>query len=276
MTPAVPLSEIGRCTGRFYLDEARPLIAMRCYFDGSEGSDDGGAKWLTLAGYIASDGFWGRFQGKWETMLKERYPIAPYIHMNPLVMHEDPFERVVGWTNGKMTELVTDAIMVLNGLDKEEFCSFACSIDLNAHKRLIAEGVKMPSEPIEILTHACVLGAFTWYFRNRPGKMEMAYIFFDQGEPFLEIIRKIWMGKSAPGRVTVEPIWGLIAGVQPMDMRNTPPIQAADMLAWARTRSLSSKKRLYQHLDKIISTVIPQDSVRLGEEKMRELAKGNA
>ena len=71
---------------------------MRCYFDGSEGAEDNGTKWLTLAGFMAPDGLWGAFQRKWEAMLRDRYPIAPYVHMCDLLSHNDPFERSAGWS----------------------------------------------------------------------------------------------------------------------------------------------------------------------------------
>ena len=96
--PRPPLP-MGERAGRSQLAERNMLIVMKLHLDGSEGDDDEGRKWMTLAGYIASDGFWRDFDDRWTTMLHNRYPIAPYIHMNELMGWDDPFERVNGWTD---------------------------------------------------------------------------------------------------------------------------------------------------------------------------------
>jgi hypothetical protein len=63
------------------------------YFDGSE-TDVSPNRWLTLACVVGDDLFWSVFNSKWETMLRGRYPIAPYIHMTDILISNAPFERV--------------------------------------------------------------------------------------------------------------------------------------------------------------------------------------
>jgi hypothetical protein len=78
---SMPLrSRMGTQVGCSYPSKI-PLVAMRFYFDGSEGKDDESDDWLTLAGFAACDVFWDDFDKKWKTMLRERYPVAPFIHM---------------------------------------------------------------------------------------------------------------------------------------------------------------------------------------------------
>jgi hypothetical protein len=77
---------------------------MRFYFDGSEGKDDGIDNWLTLAGFVACDAFWDDFDKKWKTMLLERYPIAPFVHMWQMISGVDPFERVA---DGRIKSLIS-------------------------------------------------------------------------------------------------------------------------------------------------------------------------
>src|SRR5436309_5487153 len=159
---ALPLSEMGRCTGRFYLDERYPLIVMRCFFDGSEGQDDNGSQWLTLAGYIASDKFWGQFQPTWEKMLRDRYPVAPYLHMWQMLSHEDPFERANGWTDDKINRFVSDALDLLQHEDKQRFLACAYSVDVTAHSRLVAEGYEI-ADPATVCAHSCLKVLCDWY-----------------------------------------------------------------------------------------------------------------
>jgi uncharacterized protein DUF3800 len=228
----VPLSELGRLTGRFYLGESRPLIAMNCYFDGSVGGQLD--QWLTLGGFVATDPTWARFQKQWEAMLKDRYPIAPYIHMTDIITGNDPFERRAGWTDCKVDRLISNAEGVLNSADKKTMCAFACSIDVTARKRLVAEGYKI-SDPAVICAEIGLGHLLTWY-RNTHGP-ERAHLFYDQNEPFIRSIRRRWLifngKKSLPNA-----FWESIANVQPVRMQDTPAIQAADMVAWAVTRRL--------------------------------------
>lgn len=116
---------------------------MKCYFDGSEGTDDSGGKWLTLAGYAAPDSFWGAFSRKWERMLTERYPIAPFIHMWQVVSGEDPFERRSGWDEENINRLILNAVDLMQQMDKRRFRCFVCSVDISARQRLLREGYEV-------------------------------------------------------------------------------------------------------------------------------------
>ena len=247
---SLAVCEVDFCSGR-----RRPLIVMRCYFDGSQGDDDTGDQWLTLAGYTASDLFWGRFQQTWEQMLRERYPIAPYLHMWELVSGNDPFERKAGWTEDKVHELIIDAAQLLQGFDKSKFCAFTCTISLSARDRLIAEGSEIP-DPVEICSNVCVGSSFLWYFQEHSDDVEMAYMFFDQGEPFMNGIRNLWLKRHRPlNQVSLEPFWGLIANVQPLDMRDSPSVQAADLVAWSISRGLSDRERPWKYWHRFSSEI---------------------
>ena len=173
---------------------------MRFYCDASEGQDDNSARWLTLAGLMASDQFWGDFQTRWEVVLKDRYPRAPYLHMNPLVMREDPFERVVGWTDEKVSQLVLDAINFLSSINKRAFRAFVISIDVTAHQRLLAEGLPLGGDPVDIITSLCLDSAIKWYCAEHPDNIERLYVFFDQNEPHIKTLRDKWLVRQETGR----------------------------------------------------------------------------
>lgn len=244
---------------------------MRCYFDGSEGQDDNAATWLTLAGYMAPDSFWGRFQGPWERMLRERYPVAPYIHMIELLSRDDPFEwGVAGWDKTKIDKLILDAVDTLQQMDKREFCSFICSIDVSARGRLVSEGYNIP-EPVVICADLCVGLAFNWYYDRHPNGIEMAYILFDRGEDFIREFKARWLKeRTPPGKVAMHLFWDLIADVQESDMASHPGLQAADMMAWARSRSLSERERDWRYLAEIMHAIIPTTGVFIDEQTMRK------
>jgi len=243
---------------------------MKSYFDGSEGTDGNNSQWLTLAGYMASDALWGSFQTSWERMLKERYPIAPYIHMSEIVNREDPFERRAGWTDAKVEALLFDAVDLLQRLDKRAFCSFVCSIDLSARIKLIQSGSQI-KDPCEICANWCVGKATSWYFDARPDDIELMYVFFDRGESFMKPIKNAWLSnRTPPKRPARNLFWDLIANIEEVDMEVNPPIQAADMLAWARNRSLNPKIRPFRHMHEIMSRVIPSWQLTLDEGRLRK------
>ena len=224
---------------------------MKCYFDGSIGGDDD--RWLTLGGFVATDAAWKDFHHNWHLMLRERYPIAPYLHMTDLLTGNEPFERRAGWKDCKVTQLINDALTVLHQVPKNELCAFACSIDTIAWRKLIAEG--HPINPPAVLAAEIGIGnLFAWY-RQHHG-MAMAHLFYDTNEPFIRSIRTRWRQYNDPGKVTDQLFWGTIATIQPIEMRATPPMQAADMIAWATTRRLRNHPNdQWSHLaDTLIGT----------------------
>ena len=95
----------------------------------------------------------------------------------------------------------------------------------------------MSPEPAVICAEIGIGSLINWY-DDRHG-MEFAYLFFDNDEPFIKSIRRRWEKAVSPKRlVTNELFWGRIANVQPVMMRDTPAIQAADVVAWSFTRRL--------------------------------------
>jgi hypothetical protein len=245
---------------------------VRCYFDGSTSED---SQWLTLAGFMASDPFWGEFQNRWDAMLRNRYPVAPYIHMSEILARVDPFEREAGWTDGKIESLVWDATGVLTESDKGRFRSFVCRIDIKAHAKLLSEGYVL-QDPSVICAECCLAPAMTWYIETFG--FEFAYVFYDQGEPFFKNFRHEWSVKHTPrGRVSVWPFWDMFADVSEKDMRDHPPIQSADIVAWAESRSTSSRKSVlkYRELARLIRSTVPQSGLVIDETLMRESTASN-
>ena len=52
-------------------------------------------------------------------------------------------------------------------------------------------------------------------------------------------------------------------------MEAHPPIQAADMLAWGRTRFLSAKPRRFNHLIQVLNGIMPTKVLELTEARLR-------
>jgi hypothetical protein len=245
---------------------------MKCYFDGSEGQDPNDSTWLTLAACAAPDSFWGPFNRKWEQMLRERYPIPPFIHMWQIASGEDPFCRRGGeWTDERIDQLVMDAVKVLQEQDKSRFRSFVCSIDVTARDRLIAEGLPV-YDAVSLCTEMCFGQAYNWHISSHHPRLELSYLFFDRGEDYIKELKARWLAeRTPPGKISTggtRLAWDMISDIQELDMKRHPPIQAADMFAWSRSRSLLSDKK-WVHLATIMQAVVPSSVAIIDEEKMR-------
>src|SRR5262249_623261 len=217
---------------------------------------------------MSSDAFWKNFHVIWQRMLWERYPKAPFLHMSELVAHEDLFTRINGWTDEKIPALVINgAVQLLQSFDKKSFRTFVYSIDVSAHSRLMSEGYQI-GEPPTICAHSCLKASFDWYVDNH--KLEAFHVFYDRGEPFFGSFRKEWEShQNQRSKIVSGDIWGLIANVQDVNMRWTPPVQAADLIAWARSRELSTREQPYRYLADITRAVIPTSFYKLDEAAMR-------
>ena len=61
-----------------------------------------------------------------------------------------------------------------------------------------------------------------------------------------------WRRKFNPNKpITIDPFWGMIANILQVEMVREPAVQAADIYAWSKTRSLS-QTRSHRHLFKIL------------------------
>lgn len=208
---------------------------MKCYFDGSAGGHSD--EWLTIGGLASSDAAWIRFDAKWEAMLKNRYPIAPFVHMTDLLTGNDPFERIAGWTECKTTELISDVQDLFHAF-RSELVAFACAVDIRARERLCMEGYKI-GKPAVICAEIG-LGKLLprWQTAN---PFELAHLFYDEGETFIKSIRARWLKDVHRKSKIHHPLWGLIASVQPVLMKDTPGVQAADVIAWSFTRRIRNE-----------------------------------
>ena len=251
MSSAIPpFSEIGRRTGRFLLTDKIPIISMNCYFDGSVGGTSN--EWLTLGGLIATDSAWANFESDWTAMLKDRDPVAPYVHMTDLVRGGDPFDDQSGWDQKKREKLIWDAAAVLCRVPVGALCAFACSVDTHARKRLHAEGYAA-SQPAVICAEIGLGNLLNWYTDKH--KIETAYAFYDRNEPFIRSIRTRWLRHEARlrrQRIVSDLVWGRIGDIQEVNMPSSAQIQASDVIAWSFTRRLAYSRSKWGDLATIL------------------------
>lgn len=265
------LSSLGLSTGRNDFDGTELLIAMKCYFDGSEGKDKHGDSWVTLAGFAAHDESWKGFDSIWRSMLRERYPMAPYVHMWEIISGTDPFERVNGWTKDKVLALISDAVDLLtNWSGMHSLRPFSCRVNLSAKERIAKDGYSV-QDPMSICAGMCIALAMDSLIVRRP---ELCYVFFDRGERFMAPFKTEWLAKrTPPGRLSTDQsktVWDIIHNIIDADTETEPSLQAADMIAWATSRDIANKLGELYDLDEYMGKLITEHHAVIDEQLLRE------
>jgi hypothetical protein len=263
-------------TGKCVLTDGDVLIAMKCYYDGSgHGVDQNGDEWITLGAVAATDSVWAEFDNKWNLMLRERYPVAPYIHMIELLDHESPFDRVNGWTREKKRKLIADAIVVLSQMDKGNFRWFRFSLNTTAIQRAYLEGHVVPAKPHQIVALFMVYRMITAYVRSVVNR-EKIFLFFDRGDDFCPPVKREWLDLRTKPGLPPNPGngWDLIENIEEVDQAFAPPIQVSDMVAWAHTRTLpTDEDRDFSDLKDLLLTFVPSTTLDITESVLKDQSK---
>lgn len=259
-----------------YAREGDVLIALKSYFDGSYSGrtwTEGG--FLTLAGFAAEESIWVEFDGEWRRILNDdrSRPRASYLHMREAAHLEKEFTFRNGWNQNRVESLIVDLLRYFQSVDKQRFRQFACTIDLSAHEKLVAEGLKL-EDPISMCNRWCPEIVLAWYATKYPGIIHSLHYYFDQDEPFEERFKeKCDQEKNKKvGVGAFEVFWSLIRTVANTDMRKTPPLQAADLLAWASNRSASKKvgEASFTQVEPFMKNLIPSTWSLWGEQELRQ------
>jgi hypothetical protein len=200
------------------------VITLQAYFDSSGKVNDPNTHFLTLAGYIGIPDAWLQFAESWNRILK-RFG-HPYLHMrekSPLLLIQDLFNECfspTGWEDFK-----------------DKFYGASCTVNLEDYRKICNE---MPScsfkEPEAICVDFVITIALMALPENRNlpyGKEGQIEVIFDQGEPFMEKVVRIW---QAEYKSELKSPLKLIRNIETADMRNTVGLQAADFLAWLTNR----------------------------------------
>ena len=212
-------------------------MVLRAYLDSS---GDLNGRYVTLAAFVGPDNIWQEIDAEWANILNGHTPAASYVHMRELAHLRDGFSGL-GWTKESAFGLVFECLMYMQHLDKKTFGMFYCAVDLDACRKLKAETYRLP-DPIDMCNEFCTEKILDWYLVRYPGIINPSAInyFFDQNEPFKARFEEKWKrgrGRRAKAKEN-DPLckWDLIGDVKSAEMKRTPGLQAADILAWSVNR----------------------------------------
>ena len=198
---------------------------LKVYFDGSKSER---SESLTLAAVAADESLWADFNDQWRTVLSRRGS-APYSHMAESMKLEGAFR---GWKPATRDFLLSGLGDLLAEFSHKERCmAFSCTVDLGAHSRL-KQSRNLPS-PERLCARLIFPKIMDWYGTFPEAILDQMEVFFDRNEGFMRHISTDWNDKRVRRKY---PIWNLIKTIAPATMQNTPPLQGADMIAWARNR----------------------------------------
>jgi hypothetical protein len=162
-------------------------------------------------------------------------------------------------------------------MNKAEFHMAWSSVNESARLRLQQEGVRrLPESAYLRCASDCVFLTVGTYLRNVPDEhQEPLYVFYDRGENFLGKFKHNYLAnRTRPGRPKNHENWfDSFADVQDVDLPYHSGLQAADMVAWAHSRSLSEKERPFSWLKEWLINVVPSSRSEYTEDVMRNLKK---
>lgn len=212
-------------------------MVLECYFDGSNQADSLEYKVLTLACIAGVESQWSRCLEDWNKVLKEND--ADHLHVTNLLTFNEPFTRENGWSEEKRDRLLFGCVRVaLNHfahlhrtrLTVPGLLPHTTTIDLRDHNRARSESPEVPPDAREICVLEAINSCFRWSKNYSPGIDGYALI-FDQNEPFRGYI----LDRCSAPKVRKEyPEYKKIDKdkIKDADMRCTPALQIADLLAW--------------------------------------------
>jgi hypothetical protein len=214
------------------LAEGHLFIVLKMYSDGS-GKDNQRDPFLTLAGFAASPHHWIPVEQQWNKILSE-HPLKPsYMHMNEAFSLKEGFPKDHGWTIDKVIGLCLELNEVLSSLPRDKFCAFRHTTDLKAYRywRHIVPNLMSASRRASLDSF---LEVFKWWSFNCPEPlMDKIDMIYDRSESFLGPLYNYWIDKE---QKRLHPQLHYINTVSAGDAKQTPPLQAADMLAWCTNR----------------------------------------
>jgi hypothetical protein len=236
------------------LGDGHLLVALKCYFDGSNEADSTQYDVVSLAGVSGTSEEWARFEADWNENLNKHK--AAYLHTTDAATFSKDFSRNRGWDARRRDQFLDDCSIIADShiarpIDGDDpgrmgLYPFVVTVVLKDYLRARKDHPDVPPTAEEILVtqvlHGCLkwdidyIGSNTWH------------LFFDQNEPYRghvcdrqnkrEMLRKF-------------PLMKKVVENAEADMRHVPALQLADLFAWCVSQK--NRKRPFNWQDKVLS-----------------------
>jgi hypothetical protein len=265
----MPNSVLGEIPPSANVAERSLVIVIKSYLDKSGQEDQ---ELFTIRAVAASDDVWSEIETDWNLILQKNNPPAAYMHMVEAIplRRGSAFCPSKGWNDNHVFGLINLLLSYLSTpapKDRYRYCHFSCSLKMNDYRKLRAETYQLDS-PADIIVSACVRQISTWYFEHYQGLDYEAHYYFDQGEPFEEIIKAKWNRAQLVENPKYQ--WGHITHIGSAVMRKTPGLQIADMIAWATNRHEVKIPQRYDNFIIGLRHLLPSFWTVIDEQQLRK------
>lgn len=211
-------------------------MAVRAYFDGSGSPRTKAEQYLTLGSYSGSEKAWQYIEPKWQAALKEFG--APYLHMREAMFLKGPFHKSNGWDSKRVMQLVAKLADVINCYDERTLlpCAFSVGMDRYRNAASTASTGQVLRAATVCAVQCCqrILGALVPDSTDANATIN---IYRDSNDLYLGDLLRDWKSpKIRRSQLILERI-NMIASAE---MKVTPGIQMADLLAWSVHRYLTN------------------------------------
>lgn len=214
----VTLTDARRHRDRMQLESTETTVQAYCDSSGKTGTD---SPFLTLASYFASRRSWRELEERWTTTLESFK--APYFHARETITRIKAFK---GWSPRDVRQFVTQLFNILGQLDRGDFFAVSSTVDLNEYQK-----AKMQIPGLRSPEAICLDHCMGMVFRH-PKRDYGIELLFDRDEDFAGRMLGLWNIRK-PHRIW----WAQkVTRILTVDMKTSPAIQSADLLAWFSNR----------------------------------------
>jgi hypothetical protein len=206
---------------------------LKAYFDAS--GTDGSSSLLTLAGMVASESVWRRFELEWNALL-DSYGVQCF-HASDAKALQGAFRRESGWNDGMVSSLEKDLWMVIARFratkqfeSGSNLLGSSCSVSREDYERAKSDRPQLRSREAICLNYCFnVLPRDLDSEKTHPDVI----LVFDQNEEFMKTIYRNWINY----RNHVDAGWpSQIKAIEKGNTSKDIPLQAVDLLAWSINR----------------------------------------
>jgi hypothetical protein len=206
--------------------EDRPE-AFQVYLDSSGHSQDPNCSYLTLTAITGSDSIWRQLERCWQKALDD-YEV-PCAHMCELAGGNGAFR---GWPEDRKVAFAKELLRCLIQHDRSALIACIATVDLREYRKCSTGRNTKPPEAV------CVDACMSLVLAHPNFEHGTTEILFDMNERFIRHLHWTWSRFKSDSSSWAS----YIANVQPVEMKVSIPIQAADLLAWATNRRYAPPK----------------------------------
>jgi uncharacterized protein DUF3800 len=254
-------------------------VAVRSFIDSSGIAKD---PFLSLAAFSADDRTWAEFETGWQEILESGLWPVPYFHMVEAVGRQPrtPFCHLDGWTREQVWGLILKLADYMKSFSGGRITMHSCRVDMNAWRKLTGQGIVIPTA-VDLCSEGA-LATIIKLFGNKiwrettswpryMGRGELLNFVFDRNEAFIApFSKKVNEGKDKSEASGEFSLWQLIDSITEGEMKTSPGLQAADILAWGLNRQNTvAEGKQGKHLAHILHQLVMCTSKDYDENALR-------